>query len=307
MDLLLIAGDLFHRQPLLRELKEVNYLFSRLTRTKVVLMAGNHDYLKQDSYYRTFSWCEQVHMFLSQKMDYVEYEELGVCVYGLSYEQKEIGRALYTDAFPQRRKPIEILLAHGGDAKHIPINRNNLIQLGYDYVALGHIHMPAEIEKNRVYYAGAPEPVDKNDVGRHGYLLGEIRQGWTEVRFVPAASREYVHMKVETEQTMTGRAVKEAVTAAVRKRGTQNLYKIILTGLRDPEMLYDTGGMDVYGNILEVVDDTKPAYDFEKLLRQNADNLLGRYIERLKDSPAGSTEYQALFEGVEALLETKQS
>ena len=39
-DLLLIAGDLFHRQPLVRELKEVNYLFSELTHTKVVLMAG---------------------------------------------------------------------------------------------------------------------------------------------------------------------------------------------------------------------------------------------------------------------------
>ena len=44
-DLLLIAGDLFHRQPLLRELKEVNYLFSALTHTKVVLIAGNHDFV----------------------------------------------------------------------------------------------------------------------------------------------------------------------------------------------------------------------------------------------------------------------
>src|SRR5699024_4239330 len=32
-DLLLIAGDLFHRQPLVRELKEVDYLFSELTHT----------------------------------------------------------------------------------------------------------------------------------------------------------------------------------------------------------------------------------------------------------------------------------
>ena len=30
-DLLLIAGDLFHRQPLKRELKELNYRFSQLT------------------------------------------------------------------------------------------------------------------------------------------------------------------------------------------------------------------------------------------------------------------------------------
>lgn len=30
VDLLFISGDLFHRQPLMRELKEVNYLFSTI-------------------------------------------------------------------------------------------------------------------------------------------------------------------------------------------------------------------------------------------------------------------------------------
>ena len=63
-ELLLIAGDLFHRQPLLRELKEANDLFASIERTQVILIAGNHDYLKRDSYYRTFSWAKNVHMIL---------------------------------------------------------------------------------------------------------------------------------------------------------------------------------------------------------------------------------------------------
>lgn len=54
IDLLLIAGDLFHRQPEPGELKEVNYLFSTLERTIVVLIAGNHDYLKPSSPYLDF-------------------------------------------------------------------------------------------------------------------------------------------------------------------------------------------------------------------------------------------------------------
>ena len=66
-DLLLIAGDLFHRQPLLRELKEVNYLFSALTHTKVVLIAGNHDYIRRDSYYPTFPWSEMYGRFSAVK------------------------------------------------------------------------------------------------------------------------------------------------------------------------------------------------------------------------------------------------
>ena len=61
---MLIAGDLFHRQPLLRELKELRDLFGTLKATQVVLIAGNHDYLKRDSYYRTFVWGENVHMIL---------------------------------------------------------------------------------------------------------------------------------------------------------------------------------------------------------------------------------------------------
>ena len=60
-DLLLIAGDLFHRQPLIRELKEADYLFSELTHTKVVLIAGNHDYIGTNSNYRTFQWSENVY------------------------------------------------------------------------------------------------------------------------------------------------------------------------------------------------------------------------------------------------------
>lgn len=39
-DLLLISGDLFHRQPLARDLKEVNYLFSTIPGTRVVIIAG---------------------------------------------------------------------------------------------------------------------------------------------------------------------------------------------------------------------------------------------------------------------------
>ena len=53
-DLLLIAGDVFHRPPLLRELREVNDCFASLSKTKVVLMAGNHDHVGRNSFYKGF-------------------------------------------------------------------------------------------------------------------------------------------------------------------------------------------------------------------------------------------------------------
>ena len=81
-DLLLIAGDLFHRQPLVRELKEVNYLFSELTATKVVLIAGNHDHLQKDSNYRSFEWNDNVYPLFGKKLEYVDFPELEVTMNG---------------------------------------------------------------------------------------------------------------------------------------------------------------------------------------------------------------------------------
>ena len=48
-DCLLISGDLFHRQPLMRDLKEVNYLFTTIPNVKVILIAGNHDRIRENS------------------------------------------------------------------------------------------------------------------------------------------------------------------------------------------------------------------------------------------------------------------
>ena len=92
----------------------------------------------------------------------------------------------------------------------------------------------------------------------------------------------------------------------LQKRGMQNIYKVILKGFRNPDIEFALSNLDEFGNILEVIDKTKPAYQFEKLREENRDNLLGKYIESLADFPRDSVEYMALYEGVEALLETKK-
>ena len=191
--------------------------------------------------------------------------------------------------------------------KHIPFRKNELLKLGYDYIALGHIHLPAELAEDRMYYAGSLEPTDKNDTGKHGYIKGEIKNGRTRTEFIPFASREYVHMEVEAGREMTGREMKEKISLAIRERGIQNIYKIILRGFRDPDMIYDTDRMDSYGNIVEILDETKPAYDYEKLKKQNAGNLLGWYIESFAEAKDDSVEAIALTEGVQAMLEAKGS
>ena len=154
-DLLLIAGDIFHGQPLRRELKELNYYFAELTHTKVVLIAGNHDYIRKDSYYRTFQWNENVIPLFGRELEYVEFPELRTAVYGLSYYSREIREPLYESAFAGGIQEYEILLAHGGDEKHCPFRVKKLEESGFDYIALGHIHRPQSLSE-KVRYCGSP-------------------------------------------------------------------------------------------------------------------------------------------------------
>ncbi len=301
-DLLLIAGDLFHRQPLVRDLKEADSLFAELSHTKVVLIAGNHDYIRTDSNYRTFAWSENVYPLLGKNPEYVDFPEFDTAVYGMSYHSREIREPAYDGLKPCGAEPFEILLAHGGDAKHIPLDAGRLEQSGFDYVALGHIHRPQALRKNRIIYAGALEPVDKNDTGPHGYVKGEITRQGVRTAWIPCAKRSYVHLEIPVSQDDTTGSVKTTLGERIRECGAGNIYKVILTGKRDADIVFDAGRLAEGQNILEIEDRTSPAYDFEKLYEENQDTILGRYIGRFLGCEEGSTEYRALCEGVDALL-----
>ncbi|MDY3121248.1 DNA repair exonuclease [Suipraeoptans intestinalis] len=309
IDLLLIAGDLFHRQPLKKELREVNAMFADLQKTQVVLIAGNHDHMTYRSCYADFPWEKQVHFLgRGQEMEWVEFPQLQTAVYGKSYHSREIREPL--DAADWRRRhlqPREILLLHGGDETHLPFRKEDLLRLGYDYVALGHIHKPGILAEGRAAYAGALEPTDRSDTGDHGYLLGEWKETGGTLRFVKSAGRKYIPLSVETTERDTAYEIRQRIEAAVRKMGTEHLYKIRLQGRRSPDLLLEQEEMDIFGNLVEWVDDTRPAYDLERLKQRNKDNLLGQMIGEMEEAPEESRHYRALCRGIQALLETGRS
>lgn len=160
-DFLLISGDLFHAQPLKKELREVNYLFSRIPQTKIILMAGNHDYLRTKSYYLTMEWEENVYFFRQEEPGHFDFEEENVSIYGLSYWHREIGEPVYDSIIPEDLSKINILLVHGGDPQHIPYHPKHILENGFDYIAAGHIHKGGQQIPGRAVMAGSLEPTDK--------------------------------------------------------------------------------------------------------------------------------------------------
>ncbi|MCQ2507934.1 MAG: DNA repair exonuclease [Dorea sp.] len=306
VDLLLIAGDLFHRQPLLRELKELNSIFAIAPDTEIVIIAGNHDHMKSNSYYLTFRWESHVHMITSDEMDVVILPKIETAVYGFSYHEREITENRYHNQRAQKLEKYEILLAHGGDEKHVPFQRGELMGLGYDYIALGHIHRPGALLEDTICYAGALEPIDKNDVGIHGFIVGELTDQGCSAKFIPCALREYIHMDLPVSPELTNYSLMEKLRTEMRERGSQNLFKVTLTGYRDPDITFTVDDLYYAGNVVEIIDTTKPAYDYETLRKNNMDNILGLFIDSFKGVEEDSLEYKALSEGVQALLDSRE-
>ena len=141
-DCLFISGDLFHRQPLVRDLKEVNYLFTTIPNVKVILIAGNHDRIRENSALLSFSWSPNVTFFMDPDLNSVYFEDINTEIYGFSYHTREIKKPLLEDMQVSVNNHIQILMAHGGDTAHLPINFNSLELSPFSYIALGQINTP---------------------------------------------------------------------------------------------------------------------------------------------------------------------
>lgn len=308
IDLLLIAGDLFHKQPLMRELKEVNYYFSKLTKTQVVIIAGNHDFIGPRSNYNGFSWSDNVHMLLEEDLDSIYLEELNTEVYGFSYHAREITEAKYHKVRPGCEERINILLGHGGSARNIPIDKRILEYLGFDYIALGHIHKP-QILSQRIAYSGSLEPMDKNETGERGYIIGELvkeETSYINICFIPNSIRQYKKIPLQIDQKATNGTIADLIKTVINEYGTNHIYAFTLTGSRDRDVLFDTEMLLRYGNIIEIIDDTRPDYDFMELQQENADNIIGLYIKNINEHNGNDIIInKALYYGMEALLGAK--
>lgn len=303
VDFLLIAGDLFHRQPLLRELKEVNYLFGRIPKVNIVFMAGNHDYVHPNSYYRTFQWEKNVYFLGQQEITRLEFAQENVCIYGASYWQREMREPIYEKIADLDAAKLNILLAHGGDMKHIPFSPKQLVDVGFDYVACGHIHQPEMLVENKVVMAGALQPIDQNDVGQHGYWMGELNKRGGLVKFYPIRRCEYIHLPVAVHPNMTNRELQDKIAEILSYAEPFQIYKFILSGRKNPELEYDIAKILEMDHVVNVTEDFVLDYDFEQLKETYDNQILGRFIRSLErsDDPVAK---KALYYGVDALCKT---
>ena len=274
VDVLMISGDLFNKQPLLKELREINALFSRIGNTKVFIIAGNHDFIKKDSYYNSFNWNENVIFIKENKISRIDVDKLNLSIYGMSYHNREIRENIYDNLTPDNEERINILMAHGGDETHGPINFQSLNDSGFDYIALGHIHKYSEPIKNYAIYPGSIEPLDINETGAHGYVYGEITKTGRLIEFRSIAKKRCIHYELDVTGKDSNFGIIEELKKIIDKDA---YYKINLIGKSKIDL--NLGLFYNIKNVVKVVDNTSLDYDIDKLLKDNENGILGEYIK----------------------------
>lgn len=315
IDLLLIAGDLFHFPPTIAMLKELDSQLDELEGVTTILIAGNHDYRAAGSPIDRYAFQSDTVVLSAGRAEQIVLEDLETCVTGISYDRKEIKEGIYDNLKPDlageqfHKDYLQILLAHGGDVKHAPMNRNQLIHSDFDYIALGHIHKPEIIVPDRMINVGSLEPIDYTDTGARGYVWGEawkqegkwqVRTQWQEI-----SSRQYIDLVIEVQPELTNYMLQRRIQEQIDALGTGHIYRIILEGYRSSLFQADFSSLMNLYYIYEVVDHTREAYDLEQLQTANLDNLLGRFIQAF-DGQEDELHQKALEYGVKALLRCQE-
>ena len=306
-DILIIAGDLFEtRCARSSDIKRAADFFREIPDTRVLISCGNHDPLSRTSLYEGIDFPDNVTIF-PPEMAVIEFEDLGVCVYGFSWDRERYDSIPFEIPEPDPEKT-NILVLHcdvTSRSSYMPVNVKMLAGIGFDYVALGHIHRTGAVREN-ICYPGSLEPLDFSEEGEHGYIFVDDESGKLVPRFVSFASTRFVTAKLDVSgitdyNTLRDRA-REALDA-----GPDDYARLVITGVcdRSLDMSYLKDELEGNFRYLLVEDESTADYDLIRLYRDNSDNIIGRFILALMNDAATDEKARlALYCGLDALLQS---
>lgn len=320
IQLLLIAGDLLeYNYCSTADIRRIDRKFREIADVHVCIAPGNHDPAVSDSFYNTYSWSSNVHIFGKRELQQVHLEDIGVSVWGIGWDCSEIKEPLLEGFCAADAGNINVLLLHcdvvsrGKTSPYLPVFPDQLANCGFHYAALGHIHKAGEIvHQGRVVarYCGSPEPLDFSEPGQHGVYIGSLSRDMCQIQFRPVARRQFIRDILHVEPSYTVDTIAEAIRERVAQNGDNNLYKFELAGNTEPGTELDTGYLaSAAGAFFAWVEDnTHPDYYLEAITREGANNISSIFaskilsmLEEERDPGKRRVLERALYMGLDAL------
>ncbi len=281
IDLLLLAGDIFHFPPTEAQLTDLRDVFDTMPETRVVMIAGEHDFVRPASAYARFIFGERVTFLSFPCLSSVVFPQWNLEVHGFSYSRRTLKENRLDNLTVPADGKRHILLAHGGDEDHLPIDTDMLLAQGWTYVALGHCHKPGISTEGRLAYPGSPEPVSADETGTHGYYLGELTGKSLSVTWKPFSACSYETLRLTLNTSSTQKDLEQRILRQL-SNAPEHIFSVTLTGESAPDFRPDCEALARLGRIRSVRDDSVPALEGlerEAFLAERREKLLAQCRE----------------------------
>lgn len=285
IDYLFIAGDLYEHEYIRKTTIEyINNLFKQIPNTKIFIAPGNHDPYINSSMYKTFNWNNNVHIF-SGELELIE--ENNCDIYGYGFNDFYCKNSIIDKIHITNENKINILITHGAlsggtleNMEYNPINKSKLKQLGFDYVALGHIHkLDYNNEINqRIVYPGSTVSLGFDELGSHGMIVGELDKEKIKLEFIPIDNKEFKELELNISDINSEEELIEKINNLNLEEN--NFYKIILIGNKNFEInIYNLFKYILNENIIKIKDKSKLKINIEEVSKNN--NLKGLFVKEI--------------------------
>ncbi len=181
-----LAGDVFDGD--LRDYASGLYFLSGIARLgragiRVFIIAGNHD--AENRFFAKLAYSDNVHVFDHRHAKDVLVEDVGAVVHGRSYGRREVTENIALEYPAAGRGLFNVGVLHtacvgreGHHASYAPCTLEQLVNHGYQYWALGHVHGRALLSQHpHVVYPGNLQGRSPRETGPKGATIVEVHDG----------------------------------------------------------------------------------------------------------------------------------
>ena len=290
-ELFLISGDLFDDANATKDTFEMLcHEMSSFPSCRFFISPGNHDCYYEKSPYKLINFPENVHVFTSDKLEYVDIPDTNVRIYGYAFTSETKEDSPLAGFSVHDPEKINILVAHAdvttGFSGYCPMHEKDIAQSGFDYVALGHIHKTSGVKYagNVPYaYPGCLEGRGFDETGYKGALLGDITKEKLDIKSVRFSRRRYEIVSCDITGVQNVSQAAEKIMNACAEYSDDTALRLILEGITSPEFSCDEA---VIRNLitkpyyLEIKDNTLPLYNSEYL--KNDSTIIGEFYRNIE-------------------------
>lgn len=294
-----ICGDLYeHEYVKQTTIEYINNGFKEIPNTKVYIVPGNHDPKLKNSYYSKFNWNHNVYLFDSEIQKVSEEE---VDIYGYGFDNFYMKNTKIKELKIENPNKINILLTHGSIdggydelREYNPMKEQELKQLGFDYIGLGHIHKPYfnKEQNQKIIYPGSTISLGFDELGSHGMIVGNIDENKKlEIAFVPVDKKEFKEINLEVDNISSKEELIETINS--QNWDENRYYKIILVGKRNFEIVpLEILKQITIKNITKIKNETTLKLDIELIAKE--ESLRGIFVRNLLEKKTIENEEQIL-------------